>query len=205
MKLSDDFNGADLRNVCTEAGKIVFALLYPELETQHCNSFWTFSFPQLSRKFWIKKCFGSHAEICYKSLASIHILWNLTVLFCSWILRTTCPLFIACTNICGSVQSGYLREPCSAFGYHMTSERPHYKTIKMTWAPSEKTRISLGICPVWSESSLCIHWVANNPVSSCGQRRLWSDWADLNLRWAHCWFCWFCHAAAHLISPATWC
>ena len=32
-------------------------------------------------------------------------------------------------------------------------------------------------------------------VSSCGQRRLWSDWADaqadLSLRWAHRSFCWF--------------
>ena len=38
--------------------------------------------------------------------------------------------------------------------------------------------------------------------SSCGQRRLWSDWADaqadLSLRWAHMPFCWFCHEAAHL-------
>ena len=39
-------------------------------------------------------------------------------------------------------------------------------------------------------------------VSSCGQRRLWSDWADtqadLSLRWAHRPFCWFCHEAAHI-------
>ena len=53
-------------------------------------------------------------------------------------------------------------------------------------------------------------------LSSCGQRRLWSDcadaqadlrlwsdWADaqadLSLRWAHMPFCWFCHEAAHMI------
>ena len=39
-------------------------------------------------------------------------------------------------------------------------------------------------------------------LSSCGQRRLWSDWADsqadLSVRWAHMPFCWFCHEAAHL-------
>ena len=39
-------------------------------------------------------------------------------------------------------------------------------------------------------------------VSSCEQRRLWSDWADdqadLSLRWVHMPFCWFCHEAAHL-------
>ena len=28
-------------------------------------------------------------------------------------------------------------------------------------------------------------------VSSCGQLRLWSNWADLSLRWAHMPFCWF--------------
>ena len=38
-------------------------------------------------------------------------------------------------------------------------------------------------------------------LSSCGQRRLRSDWANaqahLSLRWAHMPFCWFCHEAAH--------
>ena len=57
-----------------------------------------------------------------------------------------------------------------------------------------KTQISLGICPVWSESSLCTQWVAKDP------RFLHADWvdaqADLGLRWAHMPFCWFCHEAA---------
>ena len=35
----------------------------------------------------------------------------------------------------------------------------HDKTDKMSVRPA-KTRISLGICPVWSESSLCAQWVA---------------------------------------------
>ena len=35
-------------------------------------------------------------------------------------------------------------------------------------------------------------------ASSCGQRRLWSDWADLSLRWAHRSFGWFCHAPAQI-------
>ena len=55
-----------------------------------------------------------------------------------------------------------------------------------------KTQISLGIRPVWSESSLKKAWVLSDPLSA--QRRLWSDWAssdwadaqsDLSLRWAH--------------------
>ena len=40
-------------------------------------------------------------------------------------------------------------------------------------------------------------------LSSGGQQRLWSDWADaqadLSLRWAHMPFCWFCHEMAQLM------
>ena len=41
-----------------------------------------------------------------------------------------------------------------------------------------KTQISLGICPVWSVFAVRSmgSWGPNG--SSCGQRRLWSDWAD---------------------------
>ena len=38
----------------------------------------------------------------------------------------------------------------------------HDKTNKMTVCPA-KTKISLGIRLVWSESSLCIQWVAKDP------------------------------------------
>ena len=59
-----------------------------------------------------------------------------------------------------------------------------------------KTQISLGICPVWSASLLCTQWVPKDKLSSCGQRRLWSAWADaqadLTLRWAHMPLCRFC-------------
>ena len=37
----------------------------------------------------------------------------------------------------------------------------HDKTNKVTVRPA-KTQISLGICPVWSESSLCTQWVAKD-------------------------------------------
>ena len=41
-------------------------------------------------------------------------------------------------------------------------------------------------------------------ISSCGQGRLWSDWAkaqtDLSLRRAHRSFYWFWHAAAQILS-----
>ena len=81
-------------------------------------------------------------------------------------------------------------------------EPPHDKTRKMTVRPA-KTQISLGIRPVWSGSSLCAQRVALWPkLSSCGQRRFWSDWVDvqanLSLRWAHMPFCWFCHELAYI-------
>ena len=66
-----------------------------------------------------------------------------------------------------------------------TNEPQHDKTNKMSVRPAE-TQISLGIRPVWSESSLSA-WVLSYPLSA--HRRLWSDWADaqadLSLRWAH--------------------
>ena len=44
----------------------------------------------------------------------------------------------------------------------LINEPPHDKTNKMTVRPA-KTQISLGIRPVWSESSLCAQWVAKDP------------------------------------------
>ena len=41
-------------------------------------------------------------------------------------------------------------------------ETRHDKTYRMIVRPA-KTRISLGIRPVWSESSLCAQWVAKDP------------------------------------------
>ena len=43
-----------------------------------------------------------------------------------------------------------------------TLEPPHDKTNKMTVRPA-KTQTSLGIRPVWSESSLRADWVAKDP------------------------------------------
>ena len=42
-------------------------------------------------------------------------------------------------------------------------EPPHDKTNNVAVRPT-KTQISLGIRPVWSESSLCAQWVAKNPT-----------------------------------------
>ena len=71
-----------------------------------------------------------------------------------------------------------------------------------------KTQISLGICPVWSVFTVRLMGSYGPKLSSCRQRRLWSDWAeaqaDLSLRWAHMPFCWFCHEAAPFYIIATY-
>ena len=44
----------------------------------------------------------------------------------------------------------------------LTTELRHDKTNKMSVRPA-KTQISLGMCLVWSEPSLCAQWVAKDP------------------------------------------
>ena len=60
-------------------------------------------------------------------------------------------------------------------------EPRHNKTNKMSVRPA-KTQISLGIRPVWSESSLCAKWVAKDPMflqadseysDQTGRRLIW--------------------------------
>ena len=89
---------------------------------------------------------------------------------------------------------------------HCPNITSHYLSCPMTkptkWLCTEQRQISLGICPVWSESSLCAQWVAKDPNFLHTDSEEWSDWADaqadLSLRWVHMPFCWFCHEVAHL-------
>ena len=46
---------------------------------------------------------------------------------------------------------------------YTTNEPRHDKINKVSVRPA-KTQISLGIRPVWSESSLCAQWVAKDPI-----------------------------------------
>ena len=85
-----------------------------------------------------------------------------------------------------------------------TCEPPHDKTNKMTCAPkedSDQPGHPPSLIRVFAVRSMG-SWGPN--VSSCGQRRLWSDWAnaqaDLSLRWAYRSLCWFCPEAAHVYS-----
>ena len=65
-----------------------------------------------------------------------------------------------------------------------------------------KTQISLGICPVRSESSLCAQCLAKGPMFLHAVSELWSDWADaqadLSLHRAQMSCCCFCHASAQI-------
>ena len=47
-----------------------------------------------------------------------------------------------------------------------------------------------------SKSSLCADWIAKDPMCL----RLWSDLADLSLRWARRSFCWFWHVQAQVLG-----
>ena len=83
-------------------------------------------------------------------------------------------------------------------------EPPHDKTNKMSVHPG-KTQISLGFCPVWSESSLSawrklgsstINWVHSEDSDQTGwmPRLIWV------FAGRTCHFVGFCHVAAHLYS-----
>ena len=65
------------------------------------------------------------------------------------------------------------------------------------WLCAQRRQISLGIRPVWSESSLCAQWVAKDPSIFHADSEA-SDQTGRSLRWAHMPFCWFCHVAAQL-------
>ena len=64
-----------------------------------------------------------------------------------------------------------------------------------------KTQISLGIGPVWSESSLSAWRNLGSLATHWTHSEDWLDWvvaqADLSLHWVHRLFCWFCCAQAH--------
>ena len=80
---------------------------------------------------------------------------------------------------------------CFIYLPNKTFEPPHDKTNTTTVCPA-RTQISLGIRPVWSESSLCAQWVAKDPrfryadsevSDQTGRmpRRIWvfaGDWSE---------------------------
>ena len=94
-------------------------------------------------------------------------------------------------------------------------------TQKFIWSASptkwpvhpEKTQISLGIRPVWSESllsawrnlgPLATHWAQSEDSDQTGQMLIWvfsQCWPESSLGAQS--FCWFCHEVAHMIWVYT--
>ena len=74
------------------------------------------------------------------------------------------------------------------FTFYSDMSRSMTKPTKWSLRPA-KTKISLGIRPVWSESSLCAQWVSKDPSFLHVDSEDWSDWAgaqaDPSLGWAH--------------------
>ena len=63
-----------------------------------------------------------------------------------------------------------------------------------------KTQISLGIHPIWSESSLSV-WRRFGPLATHkAYSEDWSDEADLSLCWVRRSYCWFCDVLAQMLS-----
>ena len=91
--------------------------------------------------------------------------------------------------------------PVNACDLLVPYEPPQDKTNKVAVCPA-KAQISLGICPVWSESSLCTRWVAKDPRYLHGDSKDSDQTGRMTrvicLQWTHMPFCWFCHEAVHI-------
>ena len=89
---------------------------------------------------------------------------------------------------------------------NLKNEPPHDKTNNVA-VRSAKTQISLGIRPVWSESSLCAQWLAKDPSffhvdsEDFDQTGRMPSWSESSLGAQS--FCWFCHEAAQIVTLGT--
>ena len=115
---------------------------------------------------------------------------------------TTCCSFLSTTSVCPSCS--IIFEHTVDWKYHKNTKNECHMIKPTKWhvCPA-KTQISLGICPVWSESLLSA-WKNIGPLTTywVNSERLWSDWSDaqayMSLRWAHISRCWFCRAMAQI-------
>ena len=83
----------------------------------------------------------------------------------------------------------------------MIYETPRDKTSQMTVCPAKTDQPGHPPSPIRVFAVRSMRSLGPK-LSSCGMRRLCSDWADahgdLSLRWAHMPLCWFSHEAAHI-------
>ena len=106
-------------------------------------------------------CIYAGATVFTRTVETFISVWNKGIFKQKWeIITFSCfyfylakfysPLFVTGNGILLCIW------PCETY------EPRHDKTNKMSVRPA-KTQISLGIQPVWSESSLCAQWVAKDP------------------------------------------
>ena len=151
----------------------VLTVLY--ISYQFVLKLWFSLTVSINSKLWI-----SQPDFPFQTTI-IFITANLYNIFCPLYKMKQCTLKITCSHvsvlwtneldfkalklqylIIYSVHNSAAQMNCSPQFCMPSYEPPHDKTNKMTVRPA-KTQISLGICPVWSEPSLCAQWVAKDP------------------------------------------
>ena len=116
---------------------------------------------------------------------------------------TGCIVTLLVLSCCGFMDIGQRVPQKTIFKgfYHMSRNM----TKPTKWLRPAKTQISLGIHPVWSESSLCTQWVAKGPRFLHADSKDCSDWADaqadLSLCWTHTHFVGFVMLRFHGHRP----
>ena len=96
--------------------------------------------------------------------------------------RYVAHIFVDAGFVFTKIYLSKMRDPFGMALLRMAYEPQHDKTNKVTVRPA-KTQMSLGIRPIWSESSLCAEWVAKDPRFLHADSED-SDQTDLSLRWA---------------------
>ena len=133
-----------------------------------CNSSYSFALIVLK----LCRCFLHGMKMCMRFWYNPWIFFSLSFQF-------------SVTNLSFSSDSTIVRSSDSS-SYYMSCLMT--KPTKWSVRPT-KTQISLGICPVWSESSLS-KWRNIGPSATH-----WAHYKDSDQTGQS--FCWFCHEAAH--------
>ena len=105
----------------------------------------------------------SYWYLCEENCNLFYKVWSLCALMFlfKWA-RSWENLFVPYGNDREADQSGHSCSLISVFAIHCL-DRSHSMTKPTAWPVRPmKTQTSLGICPVWSESSLCTEWVAKD-------------------------------------------
>ena len=135
---------------------------------------------------WLQ--WGLWKKYCYRLFGWLGTLWG------RWRYTLYCHLLFAIPDQTTKGEHKRYDKNHDFYNSNLWHEPRHDKTNKMSVRPA-KTQISLGMRPVWSESSLCAHWVAKDPTFLHADSED-SDQTERMLG-AHS-FCWFCHVAAHI-------